>query len=169
MAGVVGLSDLPILGWRRSGLVKHLTALQAEDAALSAGMAPCMTPCMTPRTSTHTPTTAGNMRGLRPTLTLTLTLTLSLTLTRAGGVRDLSEAQMLEACFDRGMGTSGASAAELRGQLTRWLQLADNLVVLQGKHLEPQPLRMRLAALAAFGVATTRRAQDCKLVRQLLV
>ena len=109
------------------------------------------------------------MRGLRPTLTLTLTLTLSLTLPRAGGVRDLSEAQMLEACFDRGMGTSGASAAELRGQLTRWLQLADNLVVLQGKHLEPQPLRMRLAALAAFGVATTRRAQDCKLVRQLLV
>ena len=122
MAGVVGLSDLPILGWRRSGLVKHLTALQAEDAALS-----------------------------------------------AGGMRGLSEAQMLEACFDRGMGTSGASAAELRGQLQRWLQLADNLVVLQGKHLEPQPLRMRLAALAAFGVATTRRAQDCKLVRQLLV
>ena len=72
MAGVVGLSDLPILGWRRSGLVKHLTALQAEDAALSAGMlAPCMAPCMTPRTSTHTPTTAGNMRGLSLTLTLT--------------------------------------------------------------------------------------------------
>lgn len=120
--GVVGLSDLPILGWRRSGLVKHLTALQAEDVALS-----------------------------------------------AGGLRGLSEAHMLEACFDRGMGTSGASAAELRGQLQRWLQLADNLVVLQGEHLEPQPLRMRLAALAAFGVATTRRAQDCKLVRQLLV
>jgi hypothetical protein len=122
MAGVVGLSELPVLGWRRKGLVKHLAALQAEDAALS-----------------------------------------------AGGMRSLSEAHLMEACFDRGMGTSGASAAELRGQLQRWLQLADNLVVLQGEHLEPQPLRMRLAALAAFGVATTRRAQDCKLVRQLLI
>lgn len=120
--GVVGLSELPVLGWRRKGLVKHLAALQAEDAALS-----------------------------------------------AGGMRSLSEAHLMEACFDRGMGTSGASAAELRGQLQRWLQLADNLVVLQGEHLEPQPLRMRLAALAAFGVATTRRAQDCKLVRQLLI
>ena len=86
----------------------------------------------------------------------------------ATGLRELSQAQLLEACFDRGMGTSGASAAELRGQLQRWLQLADNLVVLQGEQLEPQPLRMRLAALAAFGVATTRRSQECKLVRQLL-
>ena len=84
------------------------------------------------------------------------------------GLRELSHAQLLEACFDRGMGASGASAAELRGQLQRWLQLADNLVVLQGEQLEPQPQRMRLAALAAFGVATTRRSQECKLVRQLL-
>ena len=38
MAGVVGLSELPVLGWRRKGLVKHLAALQAEDAALSAGV-----------------------------------------------------------------------------------------------------------------------------------
>ena len=67
------------------------------------------------------------------------------------------------------MGNAGASSAELRGQLQRWLQLADNLVVLQGEYVEPQPLRMRLAALAAFGVATTRRSPDQQLVRKLLV
>jgi len=120
--GIVGLSDLPLLGWRRGGLVKHLIVVQREDAALT-----------------------------------------------AGGTRDLSYSQLLEACFDRGMGNAGASSAELRGQLQRWLQLADNLVVLQGEYVEPQPLRMRLAALAAFGVATTRRSPDQQLVRKLLV
>ena len=84
-------------------------------------------------------------------------------------MRGLSEAELIEACYDRGMGVAGSSSGEMRRQLQQWLQLADNLVVLQGKHIEPQPLRMRLAALAAFGVATTRRAQDNKLVRLLLV
>ena len=78
-------------------------------------------------------------------------------------MRGLSDAQLLEACFDRGMGAKGASSSELRRQLQRWLEIADNLVMLQGKTVEPQPLLMRLAALAAFGVTTTRRAQDCEL------
>ena len=28
MAGVLGLSELPLFGWRRGGLIKHLAALQ---------------------------------------------------------------------------------------------------------------------------------------------
>jgi len=85
----------------------------------------------------------------------------------AGGMRELSEAQLREACFDRGMGAKGASSGEMRRQLQQWLEISDQLVMMQGKTVEPQPLRMRLAALAAFGVSTTRRAQDCELERSL--
>ena len=42
------------------------------------------------------------------------------------------------------MGARGASAAELRGQLQRWLELADNLVVLQGEQLAPLGLGLGL-------------------------
>ena len=82
-------------------------------------------------------------------------------------MRGLTEAQLREACFDRGMGTTEASTAEMRRQLEKWLQVVDQLVVLQGQTVEPQPLKMRMAAIAAFGVASTRRSTDCQLPRLL--
>ena len=39
---------------------------------------------------------------------------------------------------------------------------------LRGRTVQlPQPLKMRMAAIAAFGVASTRRSTDCQLPRLL--
>jgi len=85
----------------------------------------------------------------------------------SGGLQHLSEDQLREACFDRGMGLPEASAADMRKQLQRWLELTDQIVLVEGKQVEPQPQRMRLAALAAFGVAAARKAPQGKLPRLL--
>lgn len=84
----------------------------------------------------------------------------------AGGVRDLSEAELREACCDRAMGAVG-SAAQLRRQLDSWLRLVDQVVLVQGEAVEPEPMRLRLAAMAAFSVTITRKGHDCALPRML--
>lgn len=84
----------------------------------------------------------------------------------ASGLRDLSEAELREACCDRAMGAVG-SAAQLRRQLDSWLRLVDQVVLVGGEAVEPEPVRLRLAAMAAFSVTITRRGHDCALPRML--
>ncbi len=91
---------------------------------------------------------------------------------RSGGLAGLSRSQLLEAAFDRGFGAPSASDAQLRAQLTDWLSLLDimsrqAMADMGEPKREPDPTRLRLAAMAASAVGSARRDEVGRLPRLL--
>ena len=85
-------------------------------------------------------------------------------LSRDGAVDALGRAELLEACYDRGLGASEASDAQLRAQLRLWLSLTEGA---GGAKPSEEGLRLRLAALAACGIASARQSTELQLPRLL--
>eukprot|EP00965_Chrysotila_dentata_P010846 352564-Pleurochrysis_carterae.AAC.1 len=70
-------------------------------------------------------------------------------------LRTLSRSELLEACFDRGLGDTSNSENEMRSQLGRWLDLTSESRMSAGFG-KPNPERLRLAAMAVCAVASCR-------------
>ena len=81
-------------------------------------------------------------------------------LSRDGAVDALGRAELLEACYDRGLGASEASDAQLRAQLRLWLSLTEAREGRSRARVRGR-LRLRLAALAVTelgGIASARQS-----------
>jgi len=78
------------------------------------------------------------------------------------GVQSLEREELLEACLDRGVGSTALSDAHLRKLLEQWLQLVksrgDPAVGGTGGDFEPH--RLRLATMASCATSAVRREAD---------
>jgi len=80
---------------------------------------------------------------------------------RRTNLASLDYEYLVEACFDRGLGSVGAPSAVLRSEIEAWLRIVDHQAG------ETDPLRMRLAALATCAVFSVRSGDDFPLSRML--
>jgi len=90
----------------------------------------------------------------------------------AAALGRMSRDELLEACFDRGLGAPGASAARLRRELSHWLSLvrttaAAGIADAAEPKRDPDPARVRLAALSACAVSSTRAEAGAGLPKLL--
>ena len=80
---------------------------------------------------------------------------------------------LLEACLDRGFGSTALSDDQLRRQLNEWLELVrsrgDAAAGASAAGGEFEPHRLRLAAMSACATAAIRREADSMSVLPRLV